>query len=70
MEFYGKMKDLEGKLDQRFYRCHRSFIVNTTNIKSVDIQNRIVHMVNGEECLISSRLLKGLKDLLDGKDVF
>lgn len=70
MEFYGKMKDLEGKLDQRFYRCHRSFIVNTTNIKSVDIQNRIVYMVNGEECLISSRLLKGLKDLLDGKDVF
>ena len=63
MEFYGKMRELEDQLDHRFYRCHRSFIVNTTNIKTIDFQNRVIHMVNGEDCLISSRSMKGLRDL-------
>lgn len=60
IEFYAKMKDIEDSLDERFYRCHRSYLVNKKNIKEIDVKNRIAYMINGEECLISSRLIKGL----------
>ncbi|AOR25025.1 LytR/AlgR family response regulator transcription factor [Clostridium taeniosporum] len=60
IEFYAKMKDIESKLDERFYRCHRSFLVNKDNIKEIDRSNRVVHMINGQECLVATRLLKGL----------
>lgn len=61
MEFAGKIKDIENQLDSRFYKCHRSFIVNKNNIKEIDYKNRMIYMVNGDECMISARLMKGLK---------
>lgn len=61
MEFLGKIKDIEKELDERFYRCHRSFLVNRDNIKEIDFLNRVIYMVNGDECLVSSRMMKGLK---------
>ncbi|WP_026887558.1 LytR/AlgR family response regulator transcription factor [Clostridium beijerinckii] len=60
IEFYAKMKDIEDKLDDRFYRCHRSFLVNKDNIKEIDKNNRVLYMTNGQECLVATRLLKGL----------
>ena len=60
VEFYAKMKDVEDKLDERFYRCHRSFLVNKDLIEEIDMSNRIIKMVNGEECLVSKRLVKNL----------
>ncbi len=60
IEFYAKMKDIEEKLDERFYRCHRSFLVNKDNIKEIDKNNRVLYMTNGQECLVATRLLKGL----------
>ncbi|GAA0077063.1 LytTR family DNA-binding domain-containing protein [Clostridium sp. CTA-5] len=61
IEFYAKMKEIEEKLDDRFYRCHKSFIVNKENIREIDLNNRCIYMINGEQCLISTRLMKGLK---------
>lgn len=61
MEFYGKIKELESELDDRFYRCHRSFLVNKNNIREIDYEEKVIHMINGEECYMSSRLMKGLK---------
>ncbi|GFI30529.1 MAG: response regulator transcription factor [Lachnospiraceae bacterium] len=61
MEFLGKIKEIEKEVDGRFYRCHRSFLVNRDNIREIDFQNRVIYMVNGDECLISSRMMKGLK---------
>lgn len=63
VEFYGKLKEVEG-LDERFYRCHNSYVVNKDNIKSVDKKTREVHMINGETCFASSRYLKGLSKAL------
>jgi two-component system, LytTR family, response regulator AgrA len=60
LEFYAKLKDIEAKLDSRFYRCHKAFIVNKNNIHSIDKGSRVIHMTNGEECLISIRALKAL----------
>lgn len=61
MEFPGKIKEIEKEVDGRFYRCHRSFLVNRDNIREIDFQNRVIYMVNGDECLLSSRMMKGLK---------
>lgn len=60
VEFYGKMKEVEDMLDERFVRCHRSFIVNKENIDQIDKTNRIIYMVNGEECYAS---VNGIKEL-------
>jgi two-component system response regulator AgrA len=62
LEFYAKMKEIEDKLDERFYRCHKSYLVNKDNIREIDTANRCAYMINGEQCLISTRLLKGLLD--------
>lgn len=60
VEFYSKMKEVENSLDERFIRCHNSFIVNKDKIKEIDKKNRIAYMINGEECLISTRGIKSL----------
>ncbi|HOV27593.1 MAG TPA: LytTR family DNA-binding domain-containing protein [Pseudobacteroides sp.] len=62
IEFYAKLKDIEAKLDSRFYRCHKSFIVNKDNIREIDLNKRCLHMINGQTCLVSTRMLKGLVD--------
>ena len=62
IEFSGTMKDLENTLDDCFVRCHRSFLVNRNNIKEVDTKNRIIYFVNGESCLMSTRMMKGISD--------
>jgi two-component system response regulator AgrA len=62
VEFYAKMKDIEDKLDGRFFRCHRSYLVNKDNIKEIDSKKKLAYMVNGEKCLISVRTLKKLVD--------
>lgn len=61
MEFLGKLKEIEKEVDGRFYRCHRSFLVNKDNIREIDFQKRVIRMAGGDECLISSRMMKGLK---------
>ncbi len=60
IEFSGTIKDLTGTLDGNFVRCHRSFLVNKSNIKEVDAKNRIIYFTNGETCLMSTRMMKGL----------
>lgn len=61
MEFLGKIKEIEKEVDERFYRCHRSFLVNKDHIREIDFQKRVIYMVNGDECLLSSHMMKGLK---------
>ena len=60
LEFYSKMKDVEKLLDEMFYRCHNSYIVNKDKIKKIDIKTRIAFMNNDEECFISTRAIKEL----------
>jgi two-component system response regulator AgrA len=55
------MKNLEFSLDERFYRCHRSFIINREHIQYIDFKNRTIIMSNQEVCLASEKHLKKLK---------
>lgn len=64
IEFKGHLKDIEEQLDYRFYRCHRSYLVNTDNIKEVNFQKLTIYMENGEICPISVRSKAGLKKLI------
>ena len=58
IEFVGTIKELANSLDDNFVRCHRSFLVNKSNIKEVNAKNRIIHFTNGETCLMSTRMMK------------
>ncbi len=58
VEFYGKMKDIEETLDERFVRFHRAYLVNKDNISEIDKKNRIIHMINGEICYSSAKNLE------------
>lgn len=60
-EFYGKMKDLGNRLPPYFNKTHRSYLINTNNIKSINKKTNIISMINGEICYASVKYLKGLK---------
>lgn len=60
VEFYGTLKSIEKNLDDRFYRCHRSFIVNRDKINEIHKKERIIYMINGEQCFASTRYMRGL----------
>ncbi len=60
LEFYGNLKDLQEKLTPNFYRCHKSYIVNREKIAEIDKKNNKIIMINGEECYVSFRYMRGL----------
>lgn len=64
MEFYAQLSDLNEKLDERFVRCHRSFLVNKDNIRQIDKHSKMIIMKNDQECFYSSRGAKLLKGLM------
>lgn len=59
-EFYGTLKNIEKTISSDFYKTHRSYLVNTKKIKSIDKSKMIVEMVNDEICYVSLRYIKGL----------
>ena len=63
LEFYAQMKDVEEMLDERFIRCHRSYLVNKDKIKFVDYNLREVHMIDNSICYASVRGMKLLREL-------
>ncbi len=48
--FYALMKDICKQLDGRFVRCHKSLIVNTDKIVSVDKHQRMLELEQGYVC--------------------
>lgn len=59
-EFYGTLKNIEQAVSSNFYKTHRSYLVNTKKIKSIDKSKMIVEMMNSEICYVSLRYIKGL----------
>ncbi|MBU5595013.1 LytTR family DNA-binding domain-containing protein [Amphibacillus sp. MSJ-3] len=62
-EFYGSLSTYE-QIDRRFYRCHKSFLINLDYIKEVNLKNRIVILTNGHVCPVSSRKVRELQAML------
>ena len=57
IEFRGTLKEIEDKLDKRFSRCHRSFIVNKDKVIRLDKKQRILFMEDGSKCFVSILLI-------------
>ena len=51
IDFYGKIGELEKKFDNRFFKCHRSFLINLKYLKSY--KSGVAYMENGEEIPVS-----------------
>jgi len=64
LEFRGSMKDILD-LNGNFLRVHNSYIVNISNIATIDRELREIVMTNGERCLVSIKGLKVLDEALE-----
>ena len=57
IEYYGKMKELEEKAGDEFYRTHRSFLVNFDFIRKYDATT--VYLEKGR-ALMANNIIRGL----------
>ena len=49
LQLTGKLDDVEAKLPaEQFMRCHKSFLVNLRQVKSLDKELNVFEMQNGE----------------------
>lgn len=53
LETYGKMEELELRLGDGFYRCHRCFLVNMESICSYGCDE--IGLINGEKLILAKR---------------
>lgn len=53
------LRDIE-KSDQRFFRTHRSYLINPAQVSQVDAHHGIVHFKNGDTCPVSKLHIREL----------
>lgn len=51
VDYYERIENLENKLDERFFRCHRSFLINLQYLKS--FKNQTAYMENDRQIPVS-----------------
>ena len=60
------IKAIKAQLDERFFQCNKSCVINKNRIAQIDKKNRVVYMDNKKECVISVRQMKNLeKELME-----
>lgn len=55
LEFNSTLDHFAKQLGEGFWRCHRSFLVNRSRIRSVHLKEQVVELDNGETCLLSRK---------------
>lgn len=55
---YGKLKDIEKKLDHRFFRIHNSYIINTNYMETFNTKMKEIKMYGGSLIPISNTYFK------------
>ena len=64
IESSDSLDNIECKLDKKkFFRCHKSFIINISYIIKIDYLNNIIYFKNGETCAVSKRCKKELRNI-------
>lgn len=63
IEFYGKINEIEN-LATPFFRAHKSYVVNTENIETINKSRKEINLINGETILVSVRQLRKLEAMV------
>jgi two-component system response regulator AgrA len=58
MEFNGELKNIEEKLDERFIRCHKCYIINKNKIAAINKKANTAIMINNGVCHVSRNGMK------------
>jgi len=53
MEFNAELKTIEEQLDERFIRCHKSYIINKNKIRTINKNDNTVTMEDNNICPVS-----------------
>lgn len=64
--FYETLNKLQNLLNDDFFRCHKSYIVNLKNIQELSGNNDTILMKNGVTCLVSARKKSALHKKIRG----
>jgi len=59
LEFRGSIKGI--LVDNAFFRCHKSIVVNLNNVESIDISAKEALLTNGAICPLSTKAVKEIK---------
>lgn len=57
ISFYATMKSIEN-LDDRFFQCHRSYIINLANVIQIDRHSNLIYFSKEIYCLVTRRKIK------------
>ncbi|RHW48558.1 DNA-binding response regulator [Bombilactobacillus bombi] len=57
----GDLKELEERLPDNFFRCHKSFLVNLDYLDYIDKKQNLLRLKTGASCLIARRKIKLLE---------
>lgn len=63
IQFYGTLKEME-QLDQRLFRCHQSFVVNTRQIAAYDTKERMIMLKSKKSVPVSRRLSRKVHQIV------
>lgn len=63
-ELFYSLKDIVNQLDDSFFRCHKSCIVNLAHIRSIDKKACTLTLDNGKGCIVATRLVHSLSKRL------
>jgi len=62
---YGKIEELAGFLDSRFFKCHKSYIINMDQV--VKMKDQTIFFKNGETIMIGRDKFKAAKQNFAGR---
>jgi two-component system response regulator AgrA len=63
-EFRGNLSQIQKGLDKRFFKCHRSIIVNADKVTEVDAAGLKLRLEKGYAVEVAAKYVKGLKKLM------
>ncbi|MCD7752099.1 MAG: LytTR family DNA-binding domain-containing protein [Lachnospiraceae bacterium] len=65
IEFPAQLKEVQEQLDERFFRCHRSCVVNLDMITDIDYKDGIIFLRGGFKCPLAARTKRVLKQRME-----
>lgn len=64
LDFFGNLQELEEELGEGFLRVHRSYLVNTKQIKQLNVKTNTIFFEDGLSCFFTRRKKKDLQELM------